>query len=232
MHEVIIQSLSKGDLSVHTLCFGFVTANKHETTTCKRLLGSTFFLHLHKSDVFRLDFGVAFMSLTTIFYLNFSTIQVSFINSCMAVLLSDITTLFWPCQSFILKGDIMSVSTQVQRWLFQPFIYPGKIFVKSGGLWSTGQAPWCDCVYMNGWTWTQVHRIFECNKNSSRWWEFEPVNSWCEAHFILWPLKPPPSLCPESRTSSSVLHEQFPLTFPNIHVEYMTHSSALTMKCP
>lgn len=93
-------------------------------------------------------------------------------------------------------------------------------------------APWCDCVYMNGWTWTQVHRIFECNKNSSRWREFEPVNSWCEAHFILWPLKPPPSLCPESRTSSSVLHEQFPLTFPNIHVEYMTHSSALTMKCP
>lgn len=100
---------------MHTLCFGFVTANKHETTTCKRLLGSTFFLHLHKSDVFRLDFGVAFMSLTTIFYLHFSTIQVSFINSCMAVLLSDITTLFWPCQSFILKGDIMSVSTQVQR---------------------------------------------------------------------------------------------------------------------
>lgn len=33
----------------------------------------------------------------------------------MAVLLSDITTLFWPCQSFTLKGDIMSVSTQVQR---------------------------------------------------------------------------------------------------------------------
>lgn len=51
MHEVIIQSLSKGDL-----CFGFVTPNKHETTTCKQLLGSTFFLHLRKSDVFRLDF--------------------------------------------------------------------------------------------------------------------------------------------------------------------------------
>lgn len=56
------KSLKVRFVCVHTLCFGFVTANKHETTTCKRLLGSTFFLHLHKSDVFRLDFGVAFMS--------------------------------------------------------------------------------------------------------------------------------------------------------------------------
>lgn len=89
MHEVIIQSLSKGDLSVCIHCVSallqLTSTDKRETTTCKQLLGSTFFLHLHKSDVFRLDFGVVFMSLTTIFYLHFlynTSLIYEFMHGC------------------------------------------------------------------------------------------------------------------------------------------------------
>lgn len=153
MHEVIIQSLSKGDLSVSIHCVSALLqlTSRQPASDCWALL--SFFIYINQTYSGWILVLLLRLSLQYSICI-FSTIQVSFINSCMAVLLSDITTLFWPRQSFILKGDIMSVSTQVQRWLFQTFIYPGKIFVKSGGLWSTGQLPGVT-VY----TWMVEHEL-------------------------------------------------------------------------
>lgn len=155
MHEVIIQSLSKGDLSVSIHCVSallqLTSTRRQPANDCWARL--SFYIYINQTYSGWILGLLLCLSLQYSICI-FSTIQVSFINSCMAVLLSDITTLFWPCQSFILKGDIMSVSTQVQRWLFQTFIYPGKIFVKSGGLWSTGQLPGVT-VY----TWTVEHEL-------------------------------------------------------------------------
>ena len=89
---------------------------------------------------------------------------------------------------FFSGGDNMSVSFKIQETRFLNFLFiQGECLPNVEDCGHTGKLPGVNVYTRTVEREAQLHGSCACNKNSSCWWDFEPVTSWCAAHFILWP---------------------------------------------